>query len=229
MIVMDTNKIINSTNNKYISDSKLKNTNNNIYSKIAPPNTFIRRNQNQILRGSKLFQRKEKSPKSIQMVKPFMNNSNIIKNNNSISKSHMILNDLKINSSYRDRARLISGNNIFNNNLNNSHNLIITPKKLLFTKIKIKGNKIDYNKYKTEKENTSNKKLGIEQDIKKILIINGSKNKKNIINIKNNDIKEKYDLLLDKTRTLLSNYQKIIDYYQEKEKNFGYKQEQEES
>ena len=172
MIVMDTNKIINSTNNKYISDSKLKNTNNNIYSKIAPPNTFIRRNQNQILRGSKLFQRKEKSPKSIQMVKPFMNNSNIIKNNNSISKSHMILNDLKINSSYRDRARLISGNNIFNNNLNNSHNLIITPKKLLFTKIKIKGNKIDYNKYKTEKENTSNKKLGIEQDIKKILIIN---------------------------------------------------------
>ena len=229
MIVMDTNKIINSTNNKYISDSKLKNTNNNIYSKIAPPNTFIRRNQNQILRGSKLFQRKEKSPKSIQMVKPFMNNSNIIKNNNSISKSHMILNDLKINSSYRDRARLISGNNIFNNNLNNSHNLIITPKKLLFTKIKIKGNKIDYNKYKTEKENTSNKKLGIEQDIKKILIINGSKNKKNIINIKNNDIKEKYDLLLDKTRTLLSNYQKIINYYQEKEKNFGYKQEQEES
>ena len=229
MIVMDSNKIINSTNNKYISDSKLKNTNNNIYSKIAPPNTFIRRNQNQILRGSKLFQRKEKSPKSIQMVKPFMNNSNIIKNNNSISKSHMILNDLKINSSYRDKARLISGNNIFNNNLNNSHNLIITPKKLLFTKIKIKGNKIDYNKYKTEKENTSNKKLGIEQDIKKILIINGSKNKKNIINIKNNDIKEKYDLLLDKTRTLLSNYQKIIDYYQEKEKNFGYKQEQEES
>jgi len=229
MIVMDSNKIINTTNNKYISDSKLKNTNNNIYSKIAPPNTFIRRNQNQILRGSKLFQRKEKSPKSIQMVKPFMNNSNIIKNNNSISKSHMILNDLKINSSYRDRARLISGNNIFNNNLNNSHNLIITPKKLLFTKIKIKGNKIDYNKYKTEKENTSNKKLGIEQDIKKILIINGSKNKKNIINIKNNDIKEKYDLLLDKTRTLLSNYQKIIDYYQEKEKNFGYKQEQEES
>ena len=229
MIVMDSNKIINSTNNKYISDSKLKNTNNNIYSKIAPPNTFIRRNQNQILRGSKLFQRKEKSPKSIQMVKPFMNNSNIIKNNNSISKSHMILNDLKINSSYRDKARLISGNNIFNNNLNNSHNLIITPKKLLFTKIKIKGNKIDYNKYKTEKENTTNKKLGIEQDIKKILIINGSKNKKNIINIKNNDIKEKYDLLLDKTRTLLSNYQKIIDYYQEKEKNFGYKQEQEES
>ena len=229
MIVMDTNKIINSTNNKYISDSKLKNTNNNIYSKIAPPNTFIRRNQNQILRGSKLFQRKEKSPKSIQMIKPFMNNSNIIKNNNSISKSHMILNDLKINSSYRDKARLISGNNIFNNNLNNSHNLIITPKKLLFTKIKIKGNKINYNKYKTEKENTSNKKLGIEQDIKKILIINGSKNKKNIINIKNNDIKEKYDLLLDKTRTLLSNYQKIIDYYQEKEKNFGYKQEQEES
>ena len=229
MIVMDSNKIINTTNNKYISDSKLKNNNNNIYSKIAPPNTFIRRNQNQILRGSKLFQRKEKSPKSIQMVKPFMNNSNIIKNNNSISKSHMILNDLKINSSYRDKARLISGNNIFNNNLNNSHNLIITPKKLLFTKIKIKGNKIDYNKYKTEKENTSNKKLGIEQDIKKILIINGSKNKKNIINIKNNDIKEKYDFLLGKTRTLLSNYQKIIDYYQEKEKNFGYKQEQEES
>ena len=229
MIVMDTNKIINSTNNKYISDSKLKNTNNNIYSKIAPPNTFIRRNQNQILRGSKLFQRKEKSPKSIQMVKPFMNNSNIIKNNNSILKSHMILNDLKINSSYRDRARLISGNNIFNNNLNNSHNLIITPKKLLFTKIKIKGNKIDYNKYKTEKENTTNKKLGIEKDIKKIFIMNNIKNKKNIINIKNNDIKEKYDLLLDKTRTLLSNYQKIIDYYQEKEKNFGYKQEQEES
>ena len=229
MIVMDSNKIINTTNSKYISDSKLKNNNNNIYSKIAPPNTFIRRNQNQILRGSKLFQRKEKSPKSIQMVKPFMNNSNIIKNNNSISKSHMILNDLKINSSYRDKARLISGNNIFNNNLNNSHNLIITPKKLLFTKIKIKGNKIDYNKYKTEKENTSNKKLGIEQDFKKIFFMNNIKNKKNIINIKNNDIKEKYDLLLDKTRTLLSNYQKIIDYYQEKEKNFGYKQEQGES
>ena len=226
MFVMDSNKIIND-NKKYISDSKLNSMNNQIYSKIAPPNTFIRRNQKQLLRGSKLFQRKEKSPKSIQMIKPFMNNSNIIKNN-SIAKSHLILNDLKMNSSYRDKARLISGNNMFiGNNMNNSHNLIITPKKLLFTKIKVKGNKIEYNKYKTEKENISDKKLIQDIDTKKIYLINNSKNKKNVINVKNNDIKEKYDLLLNKTKTLLSNYQKIIDYYQEKEKNSVYKEEEE--
>ena len=216
MIVVNSNKTINS-NEKYISDSKLTNKNNNIYSKIAPPNTFKKRNQNQILRGSKLFQKNEISPTSNKIIKPFINKSNILKNN-SISKSHIILNDLKINSSYREKTKLIKGNNIFiNNNMNNSNNLIVTPKKLLFTKIKVKANNIDLNKYKTEKENIYNKK---EKETKKF-ISNNSKNENNKINYKNIDIKEKYDLLLNKTKALLSNYQNIIDYYQEKEKNYG--------
>ena len=50
MILVNSNKIINS-NEKYISSVKLTNKNNEIYSKIAPPNTFKKRNPNQILRG----------------------------------------------------------------------------------------------------------------------------------------------------------------------------------
>ena len=216
MIVVNPNKIINS-NEKYISDSKLANKTNNIYSKIAPPNTFKKRNQNQILRGSKLFQRNEKSPRSNQIIKPFLKN-------NSISKSHLILNEFKISSSFRDKTNLIKGNNIFiNNNIDNSQNLIVTPKKLLFTKIKVKGNKIDFNKYKTEKEYIYNKKIKEENETKKLVVINNSKNAKNQLNYKNIDIKEKYDLLLNKAKTLLSNYQTIIDYYQEKEKSYRYK------
>ena len=218
MILVNSNKIIN-PNEKYISSVKLTNKNNEIYSKIAPPNTFQRRNQNQILRSSNIFQRKEKSPRSNQIIKPFLNNSNFIKNN-SISKSNIILNENKINSSFRDKAKLIRGNNIFyNNNMNNSHNLIVTPKKLVFTKISVKGNKIEFNKYKTDKENISNKKLKEELDTKKIIVLNNSKNNKKPINYKNIYIKEKYDLLLNKTKALLSNYQNIIDYYQQKEKN----------
>ena len=216
MIVVNPNKIINS-NEKYISDSKLANKTNNIYSKIAPPNTFKKRNQNQILRGSKLFQRNEKSPRSNQIIKPFLKN-------NSISKSHLILNEFKISSSFRDKTNLIKGNNIFiNNNIDNSQNLIVTPKKFLFTKIKVKGNKIDFNKYKTEKEYIYNKKIKEENETKKLVVINNSKNAKNQLNYKNIDIKEKYDLLLNKAKTLLSNYQTIIDYYQEKEKSYRYK------
>ena len=88
MILVNSNKIIN-PNEKYISSVKLTNKNNEIYSKIAPPNTFQRRNQNQILRSSNIFQRKEKSPRANQIIKPFLNNSNFIKNN-SISKSHIM-------------------------------------------------------------------------------------------------------------------------------------------
>ena len=227
MILVNSNKIINS-NEKYISGVKLANKNNEIYSKIAPPNTFKKRNPNQILRGSNFFQRKDKSPIANQIIKPFLNNSNIIKNN-SISKSHIILNDHKINSSYRDKAKLLNGNNLFfNNNMNNSHNLIITPKKLIFANINSKGNKIEkieLNKYKTEKANISNRKLKEELANKKIIVINNSKNINRPFKYKNTDIKEKYDLLLNKTKNLLSKYQSIIDYYQQKEKNDFLKKE----
>ena len=210
MNVVNPNKIIN-TNEKYISDSKI--TNKNIYSKIAPPNTFIKKNPNQILRGSKVLKKREKSPNSNRVLNPYIYNSNIIKNN-SISKSHVILNDFKINSSYR-------GGKVKYNKMNNSHNFIVTPKKILFAKIQVNGigngNKLDFNDYKTEKQNLSNKKLKEENEIKKCFYIN--KNIKRQNKYQNNiDIKEKYDFLLQKTKNLLNNYQSIIDYYQEKEK-----------
>ena len=221
MNVVNPNKIIN-TNEKYISDSKI--TNKNIYSKIAPPNTFIKKNPNQILRGSKVLKKREKSPNSNRVLNPYIYKSNIIKNN-SISKSHVILNDFKINSSYRGgKVKLIKGKNIFTNNkMNNSHNFIVTPKKILFAKIQVNsnGNKLDFNNYKNEKQDNSNKKSKEENEIKKSFYI--SKSIKKQLIYKNNDIKEKYDLLLQKTRNLLSNYQSIIDYYQEKEKNEGCK------
>ena len=228
MNVVNSNKINNSNNisEKYITDPKL--TNKNIYSKIAPPNTFIKKNpyHNNILRGSKILQKREQSPNSNRIVNPYIYNSNLIKNN-SISKSHIILNDFKINSSYRGKVKLVKGNNnIFTNNkMNNSHNFIITPKKILFAKIQVNsnGNKLDFNKYKTEKQNNSNKKIREDNEIKKYFYIN--KKVKKQINYKNSDIKEKYDLLLQKTRNLLANYQGIIDYYQEKEKNGGGKNE----
>ena len=229
MNVVNSNKINNSikTSEKYITDSKI--TNKNIYSKIAPPNTFIKKNpnHNNILRGSKVLKKREQSPNTNRIVNPYIYNSNIIKNN-SISKSHIILNDFKINSSYRGKVKLVNGNNnnIFNNNkMNNSHNFIITPKKILFAKIQTNsnGNKLDFNKYKTEKQNNSGKKIKNENEIKKCFYIN--KNIKKQLNYKNSDIKEKYDLLLQKTRNLLVNYQGIIDYYQKKEKNEGDKNE----
>ena len=212
MNVVNSNNIINS-NEKYLTNSKIINKEQNIYSKIAPPNTFKKRNPNQILRGSKVLKRNEKSPDSYRIINPYINKTNLIKNN-SISKSHMILNEFKINSSYRDKNKLIKGNNniFINNNMNNSHNFIITPKKILFAKIKVKGNKIDFNKYKSENQNISNKKL----EIKNNNFI--TKSIKKEINIENINIKEKYDSLIQRTKILLSNYQNIIDYYQEKEK-----------
>ena len=212
MNVVNSNNIINS-NEKYLTNSKIINKEQNIYSKIAPPNTFKKRNPNQILRGSKVLKRNEKSPDSYRIINPYINKTNLIKNN-SISKSHMILNEFKINSSYRDKNKIIKGNNniFINNNMNNSHNFIITPKKILFAKIKVKGNKIDFNKYKSENQNISNKKL----EIKNNNFI--TKSIKKEINIENINIKEKYDSLIQRTKILLSNYQNIIDYYQEKEK-----------
>ena len=38
------------------------------------------------------------------------------------------------------------------------------------------------------------------------------------LNDEDNFIKEKYDYLLKRTKNLLNNYQQIIEYYQEKEK-----------
>ena len=223
MNVVNSNQI-NNTTEKYRIDSKL--ANKNVYSKIAPPNTFIKKNlnHNQILRGSKVLKKREQSPNANILVNPYIYNSNIIKNN-SISKSHIILNDYKINSSYRGKVKYIKGNNniLINNKMNNSHNFIVTPKKILFAKIQVNsnGNKLDFNNYKNEKQDNSNKKLKKENEIKKSLYI--SKSIKKQLIYKNNDIKEKYDLLLQKTRNLLSNYQSIIDYYQEKEKNEGCK------
>ena len=219
MNILKSSKIINS-NEKHIIDTKISNNikNENIYSKIAPPNTFKRKNQNQILRGSKIFKRKEQSPNSNRILNPLLRNSNFIKNN-SISKSNVILNDFNINKSYVEKAKLLKGNIIYlNNNINNNNNFIITPKKMVFTKVKIDGNKIDFNKYKTEKQNNSNNKTEEEIDAQKINVMNKYKNIKKQLNYQNISIKEKYDLLLQKTKKLLSNYQNIVDYYQEKEK-----------
>ena len=39
-----------------------------------------------------------------------------------------------------------------NNNINNNNNFIITPKKMVFTKVKVDGNKIDKLKIPSSKE-----------------------------------------------------------------------------
>ena len=212
-------KVIN-PNKKINSDPKI--INNNIYSKIAPPNTFKRRNPNQILRGSKMYKNYDKSPRINQIINPYKNSSNEMKNS-FLSKS--------INNNIIKGKFFLNKNNI--NNIDNSHKAIITPKKILFGTIKVKNsNKVDFNKYKTERQNISSAKVNIANSYKNKYIklkednINNDNNKDNSniivkkhLNYENNSIKERYNFLLEKTKNLLNNYQKIIEYYQQKEKN----------
>ena len=65
---------------------------------------------------------------------------------------------------------------------------------MVFTKVKVDGNKIDFNKYKTEKQNNSNNKTEEEIDAQKINVMNKYKNIKKQLNYHNISIKEKYDL-----------------------------------
>lgn len=238
-------KKVNSEEAKYIIETK-KNS-KNIYSKIAPPNTFKMRTSNQVSKKPKIFQRYEKTPQSNQISNPYINyNSNFAKRSSFISNNTAFISNVdsniklsqNINSSFREKIKIIKGN-LFNN-----QNNIISPKKLIMGKMKVNSNnnKTDNNKIKMPvqifvknksvyikkdrnnilksfKENTTN----YEEKKKKILKNNELKkeikNEINYNNINNDFIKEKYDDLLEKTRNLLLNYQKIVEYYQEREKN----------
>ena len=235
---------------KYIDESKI--TNKNIYSKIAPPNTFKRRNTNQNTKKTKLFQRFEKTPQSNQIdTNPYIsyksNNSNFSKRTSFISNNKTFISNAdsniklyqNVNSSFREKIKIIKGN-LFNN-----QNNIISPKKLVTGKMKVNINyKIDNHKLKLPGQYiTKNKSVYVKKeknnilknfdeslklkDNKKIEINNNIKNETNFNN-DNDNIKEKYDFLLEKTRNLLNNYQKIVDYYQEKEKNNKNKMENKE-
>ena len=201
---------------KFIEDSKI--TTKNIYSKIAPPNTFKRRNTNQISKNPKIFQRYENTPQSNQISNPYINynsnnNSNFSKRTSYISSNNTFISNAdsnmklsqNINSSFKEKIKIIKGN-LFNNQNNNNN------------KIKLPIQYIAKNKSVYVKKDKNNFLKNIEEKENKKDEIN--KNIKDDININNDidNIKEKYDFLLEKTRNLLSNYQKIIEFYQEKEK-----------
>ena len=148
-----------------------------------------------------------------------------------------------INSSFREKIKIIKGN-LFSN-----QNNIVSPKKLIMGKMKVNVNNTNNNNrpennkikmpvqifvknksvyikkdrnniLKSFKENTtSNYEDKKKKEIKNSQIIKEVKNEINYNNIDNDLIKEKYDELLEKTKNLLLNYQKIVEYYQEKEKN----------
>ena len=130
---------------KYIDESKI--TNKNIYSKIAPPNTFKRRNTNQNTKKTKLFQRFEKTPQSNQIdtnsyISYKSNNSNFSKRTSFISNNKTFISNAdsniklyqNVNSSFREKIKIIKGN-LFNN-----QNNIISPKKLVTGKMKVNIN-----------------------------------------------------------------------------------------
>ena len=240
-------KSANSEEAKYIIETK-KNS-KNIYSKIAPPNTFKMRTSNQVSKKPKIFQRYEKTPQSNQISNPYINyNSNFAKRSSFISNNTAFISNVdsniklsqNINSSFREKIKIIKGN-LFSN-----QNNIISPKKLIMGKMKINANN---NNNKNDNNNKvkmpvqifmKNKSVYIKKDRNNILksfkenttnyedkknkeknneIKNEIKSEINYNNIDNNFIKEKYDDLLEKTRNLLLNYQKIVEYYQMKEKN----------
>ena len=212
----------------------------NIYSKIAPPNTFKRKTSNKI--QPKILQRYEKNSQMNQISNPFINykedfekRSSLIFNNqnmyisNADSDSKLPYN---INSSFRDKIKIIKGN-LFNNN--ESYN-IISPKKTVNEKMRISINNKNLNnaikmpnRYIIKYKSVYSKK-GKNPNLKKydkILLnkveIDNNYNNNNVKNNKktneeNNFIKDKYDYLLERTKNLLTNYQQIINYYQEKEK-----------
>jgi hypothetical protein len=243
-------KSVNSEEAKYIIETK-KNS-KNIYSKIAPPNTFKMRTSNQLSKKPKIFQRYEKTPQSNQISNPYINyNSNFAKRSSFISNNTAFISNVdsniklsqNINSSFREKIKIIKGN-LFSN-----QNNIVSPKKLIMGKMKVNVNNTNNNNrpennkikmpvqifvknksvyikkdrnniLKSFKENTtSNYEDKKKKEIKNSQIIKEVKNEINYNNIDNDLIKEKYDELLEKTKNLLLNYQKIVEYYQEKEKN----------
>ena len=236
-----TGNLINNIGGKNINNKLI--TNKNIYSKIAPPNTFKRRTSNKI--EPKILQRYEKNSQTNQISNPFINykadftkRSSLILNNQNIfipnadSDSKLPHN---INSSFRDKIKIIKGN-LFNNN--ESYN-IISPKKTVNDKMRININNKNLNnaikmpnkyiiKYKSvySKKGKNLKRYDhiLNKDEKSNNIHNNIKNNKNI-NEENDFIKDKYDYLLERTKNLLLNYQQIVNYYQEKEKKIEFRSE----
>lgn len=221
----------NNSGDKIIRETKI-NTNNNIYSKIAPPNTFKRRNTNQMIKKPKIIQRYENIPQTNQINSLYINNNS---NRTSLKSNNNTLvlkpnTDIKIsqnvNSSFIEKIKLVKGS-LFNNS-----NIIISPKKITLDKMKNKNtnnnrgidNKniiLKPNVYMVKKHNSVYTK---SDKINNLMQKDEKKNEKNVIKDNNFskdnlDIKEKYDFLLDKTRNLLFNYQKIVEYYQNKDKD----------
>ena len=230
------NDIENQFNNSGVKLSDSKITKKNLYSKIAPPNTFKNRNDKQD--APKIFQRYEKNIYSSQITNPYINAKSNYSKKSFISNNNIFDlypdSDIKlsnnINSSYRE-AKLVKGN-LFNNNLNN----IKSPKNVIIQKTKNNINRLEKNISKN-KYIIKNKSVYVKKGKNNILNnynpnkINGeikkaktNKVKDNVnVNIVKNDndinsIKEKYDFLLKKTQNLLSKYQHIVEYYQNKEK-----------
>lgn len=225
------------------SATKINNDSNmakqNIYSKIAPPNTFKNRNNNQV--APKIFQRYDKTIQSNQVINPYINYKSNFNKKSFISNSNIIesyqnsniklLNN--INSSYREnKVNKVMKGNLFNKNLNN----IISPKNAMIQTTKTNINKLENNKKKMKNQYIiKNKSVYIKKGkntffnnynenkinsaFKKVEKIQNNNNDiDNFKNDENNFIKNKYDYLLKRTQNLLSNYQHIIDYYQNKEK-----------
>ena len=235
---------ISNSGEKFKYNSKI--TTKNIYSKIAPPNTFQRRNTNQVIKKPRIYNRYEKTPQTNQMSTPQINyDSNFSKRTSFISNNTYLSNadsnnklSQNSNSSFREKIKIIKGN-LFNNPVN-----MISPKKLIIGKFKvnISGNKAENFKIKVPTQYIAKHKSVYVKEDKNNLIKNYDN--ENLVELKmnnniektddtntnlnniflnsnndSNDVKEKYDFLLERTRTLLSNYQKIVEYYQEKEKN----------
>ena len=211
----------------------------NIYSKIAPPNTFKRRNTNQMLKKPKIIQRYDNTPQTNQLNNLCLNNNS---NRTSLKSNNNTLvlkpnSDIKlcqnVNSSFIEKIKIVKGS-LFNNSS------IISPKKIVIDKNKIRTN--NNNNINNININNSNRVLDNKNIVLKHQIVkkhNSVYHKNDRMNhliqkndnpiIENNNLKDdnnkdnlyiknKYDFLLEKTRNLLINYQKIVDYYQEREK-----------
>ena len=220
----------NNSGEKIIKEKKI-NSNSNIYSKIAPPNSFKKRNTNQILKKPKIIQRYENTPQANQINSLYVNNNNSNRTSLKLNNNTLVLKpntDIKIsqnvNSSFIEKIKLVKGS-LFNNS-----NIIISPKKVTFERIKNKNmnnsrafdNKkilLKPHAYMVKKHNSVYSK---SDRVNHLIQKNEKNNEKRDFNENiskdNQNIKDKYDFLLEKTRNLLLNYQKIVEYYQDKDK-----------
>ena len=232
-------KMVNPLNNSVgkLNNDDSKTTKKNIYSKIAPPNSFKNRNTNKI--SPKIFQRYEKTIQSNQMNNPYTNYNSNYSKKSFISSNHLYNSNTdsnnklsqNISSSFREKIKTTK-ENLINKSLNNN---IISPKNIINEKIQNNNNnnnKLENNKYKTDSLYIIKHKSVYVKKGKKNILNNYSDGNKKIgkkssndiyinefqLNDEDNFIKEKYDYLLKRTKNLLNNYQQIIDYYQEKEK-----------